>query len=88
MRGEEEDKMSGRDGKWEEEYNVCKVVEWCYILRIRRTLLHSLVCNIASYYMYMLTSIIKCLLSITTIAACLPSHKVPSNLVFERTGSN
>ena len=70
-------------------YIMCvKVVEWlsCYILRIRRTLLHSLVCNIASYYMYMLTSII--ILSITTIAACLFSHKVPSNLVFECTGSN
>ena len=35
-----------------------------------------------------LTSVIKYLLSITTTASCLFSHKVPSSSPFERTGSN
>ena len=35
-----------------------------------------------------LTSVIKYLLSITTTASCLFSHKVLSSSPFERTGSN
>ena len=79
---EEEDNKSERDGKRGREYDVCKAVEWlsCYF---RQT---SLACNIVSYCI--LTSVIKCLLSITTTALCLFSHKVPSNLAFECTGPN